>query len=238
MGYQYPAQMADDVGQAEAAMHELTERHADLSFRKLIINGVGFAAQFIYEPNGSYQKWFTTRPIPTLRELVDELCSILEDDTMANIFKMTGDLFKFMTAEMLPTNKDTVLTIQRVVVEELENQRGKQERPVIFFKETDKGMVLGNKTNVRQMVKLLGSETDDWIGKRVALFRVEISAFGKMQPVIRLRDFIPQAPKSGKKVVIDDQKADTPVTEAAGVEQGNIDWGDLEPATRNNYDSE
>lgn len=186
--------MSDELDKLTAASAHLP----DLRPVKILSLGRGVAAQFVYEPiGGGYQKWFTSPTFNSIDELVDSLVRLLEDQTMTNIFKMTGDLFKFLTAEMIPNGGNLVtMTIKDVEEVELENQRGKQWRAVIRFKETDKGFVLGNKTNVRQMVKLLGPETDDWIGKRISLYRTEIQAFGKMQPVIRIADRLPAQQKA------------------------------------------
>lgn len=66
--------------------------------------------------------------------------------------------------------KDVTLTIDRIVLEELEDNQGRQKtKGVIWFKETRKGWVL-NRTNVQCMVAIFGKETDHWRAKRVTLF--------------------------------------------------------------------
>ena len=58
-----------------------------------------------------------------------------------------------------------------------ENER-KDERPVVFFRELEKGMVF-NQTNLKRAAKAFGSEeTDDWIGKKIVVYTDEDVEFG------------------------------------------------------------
>ncbi len=193
---------AHDAALLEMAQNRFTaalDAIPDLHLRKIITYHNGVDAQFKYIPHECYEKWFCSKLYNNELELYTELAPVLENTTMANIFKMTGDMFKFMTAEMIPNGGDVVLTVDDVQIEELENQRGKEDKVIVHFKETDKGFVLGNKTNVRQMVALFGAETDEWIGVKVALYSTTIQAFGKTQPVIRIRDYHPKEAKKRAK---------------------------------------
>jgi hypothetical protein len=40
---------------------------------------------------------------------------------------------------------------------------------VIYFAETKKGWIL-NKTNIKCLIALFGTETDDWLGKQVTVY--------------------------------------------------------------------
>ena len=188
-----------------AAMDHLIASAAahDIEIRQLIQSGGRYAFQIVISWNDTAQKWFMTRWCQSAAELVDLMTRVMEDNTLANIFKV-GDLFQYLSAEMFVGNRDVVMTISLVEITELENQRGKQERAILYFKETAKGLVVGNKTNVRQLVNLFGPETDNWVGHRVALFTTEVTAFGKTMQSIRIRDFEPHSekkqPKKGKVV--------------------------------------
>lgn len=96
--------------------------------------------------------------------------------------------------------KDTVLTIRRVIVEEIETERGKEKKPVVYFEETaalaaktqaeEKRLVL-NRTNAKTIAAIYGNELDAWTGKRVQLFSTEVTAFGKTVDAIRIRQTQP-----------------------------------------------
>lgn len=71
------------------------------------------------------------------------------------------------------TGKRTPLTIERIEPRhELRSKSGGKEfRPVLFFRETDKGAVL-NATNIKRGGASLGSDPRKWPGKKI-VFREE-----------------------------------------------------------------
>ena len=73
-------------------------------------------------------------------------------------------------------------------------------RPVVYFYETDKGLVL-NKTNAGTIAKLYGPDTDDWEGKKINLFDTEIDFQGKQTLAIRVRSKAPKANSGGAESV-------------------------------------
>lgn len=88
-----------------------------------------------------------------------------------------------------------VVTIRRIEIEEVSNSNGeKEEKPIVFFGEFEKGMVL-NKTNAQVIASLYGDDTDDWIGARLTLYKAMVQAYGEMKPAIRIMDQKPQASK-------------------------------------------
>ncbi len=100
----------------------------------------------------------------------------------------SGEVYpsKFLKAEDFGDDEPTV-TIEKVVMEELESkERGKQEKPVAYFRGLEKGLVL-NKTNWSIIAKQHGDESDDWIGKQITLFVMDVEAFGEMVSAIRVR---------------------------------------------------
>jgi hypothetical protein len=83
------------------------------------------------------------------------------------------------TSEMFPSRflKESdidevgkVFTIKRIILEEVGRGQQKEEKPVIYFQETDKCMTL-NKTNSKRMEKMFkADDTDLWIGKQCVVF--------------------------------------------------------------------
>jgi hypothetical protein len=90
-------------------------------------------------------------------------------------------------------DEDLVVTIDRVVEEEIGQQR--DLKWVLYFQELDKGLVL-NKTNTTTIAKLWGDNTDDWEGCQVTLYATEVQFQGDMVEAIRVRSKPPKAKKS------------------------------------------
>ena len=67
---------------------------------------------------------------------------------------------------------------------------GDDEKPFLFFRETDKSLVL-NKTNSQALADAYTPETSSWIGKPIEMFSMKVSYAGSMVDGIRLR--IPDA---------------------------------------------
>jgi arabinogalactan endo-1,4-beta-galactosidase len=74
------------------------------------------------------------------------------------------------------------LTISHVEMTEI----GRDERPVLFFKGKEKGLVL-NKTNATNIATVYGDDTDDWAGGEVTLYEAMVDYQGKTVPAIRVR---------------------------------------------------
>jgi hypothetical protein len=94
-----------------------------------------------------------------------------------------------------------VVTIERVELEEI--GQDKQQKPVLYFKGIESGMVL-NKTNANTIKDLYGNETDDWAGKRLGLFTTEVDFQGKQVLAIRVRLKAPKTSKAAPPVVEDE----------------------------------
>jgi len=78
--------------------------------------------------------------------------------------------------------------IESIKVEELRTQDGTTaNKPVLYFKGKEKGMVL-NKTNAKTIAELYGNNTDDWLGQKIVLFKDECEAFGKRVECVRVRN--------------------------------------------------
>jgi hypothetical protein len=92
----------------------------------------------------------------------------------------------YLKASELP-DEGIVVTIQSIAMETI----GEDEKPVIYFAEEDltggKSLVL-NKTNAGTISEVLRTpETDEWIGKRIAIFPTETDYQGKRVACIRVR---------------------------------------------------
>lgn len=104
---------------------------------------------------------------------------------------------KFLRAadvdEMADENTQTaVVTIDRVEMAEVGQDQ--QEKPVVYFRGIDPGMVL-NKTNANSIAKLLGNDTDEWSGKAIGLFTTEVDFSGQQVLAIRVRLKLPKTTK-------------------------------------------
>jgi hypothetical protein len=107
----------------------------------------------------------------------------------------SGEVYpsKYLKAEEL--DDELTVTITKVVMEELESKdRGKHDKPVAYFKEVEKGLVI-NKTNWSIIARIHGDESDDWIGKQITLFVMDVEAFGEMVNAIRVKPPRKVAPK-------------------------------------------
>lgn len=91
--------------------------------------------------------------------------------------------------------KPTV-TIKSFSKKTMKNKQGEEEiKPVIFFNEFEKGMVL-NKTNANTIASLYGKVLDEWIGERITLQSVMVEAFGESSEAIRVMNIKPGVDKS------------------------------------------
>ena len=82
-----------------------------------------------------------------------------------------------------------VATIKGVRDENFTGQRGEPDavKPVVFFREHPKGMII-NRTNYKAIIEITGqSDTDDWAGARVQLRVEQVPAFGDLVDAIRVR---------------------------------------------------
>lgn len=106
-----------------------------------------------------------------------------------------SDLFPspYLTAHDV-VNKPTV-TIKSFSKKTMKNKQGEEEvRPVLFFNEFDKGMVL-NKTNAGTIANLYSLTLENWIGERITLQSVMVEAFGESQEAIRVMNLKPSIDK-------------------------------------------
>lgn len=105
---------------------------------------------------------------------------------------------------------DTPVIIKELVFDKMKDEDGKEEeKPVLLFKGVEKGLVL-NKTNAQRIEEQHGSETDDWMGKRISLTTESVTAFGKTQWAIRVKPERPATGKGIKPVVQPETESEVP----------------------------
>lgn len=91
------------------------------------------------------------------------------------------------SAEVKAAGRPIPLTIVRIEPRhELQTTRGgKEYKPALFFKETDKGVVM-NKTNANRLKDCFGPDPRKWIGKRVVFCVERVDGFGKKTDGLRV----------------------------------------------------
>ena len=77
-----------------------------------------------------------------------------------------------------------VVEISHVEMEEIGGEG--QKKPVLYFKDRKKGLVL-NRTNAHAISNAYGDESDKWIGKPIELFPTTTEFQGSMVDAIRIR---------------------------------------------------
>lgn len=89
--------------------------------------------------------------------------------------------------------KDVTLTIERVTAGELTAIGGrKSKKPLCFFREGKSRKPLAlNSTNCKTIAAMYGSDTSDWIGKRVTLYPTQTQMGNETVDCIRIRPSIP-----------------------------------------------
>jgi len=87
-------------------------------------------------------------------------------------------------------NGNTVnVTIESMAVEKLSPHAGQppMDRFVLYFKETQKGVIL-SRTLAEQVASILQSDdTDQWIGRKISLFPQQMNVAGKSRIAIRAK---------------------------------------------------
>ena len=87
--------------------------------------------------------------------------------------------------------KDMIVKIKDVRIETVQNQQGKEDKPVLHFEGDVKPLIL-NTTNMKTIEKVAGSPyMDEWVGKKVQLYVTMVPAFGTTTEAVRIREFAP-----------------------------------------------
>lgn len=83
----------------------------------------------------------------------------------------------FLKGDDLEEGERTIVTIK--TAEEVSFPSG-DTVPVLSFLELEQKLTL-NKTRVKKLVEILGDDTDEWIGKMIAIYPVDVQFNGKTQ---------------------------------------------------------
>jgi hypothetical protein len=92
---------------------------------------------------------------------------------------------RFLSASDLK-GKTVHATIDKISVEEFENDGRKQTKPVITFREKNLKPLVTNKTNFAIIAKLHGENTDSWSGQKIGLHMELVSFKGKVTESVRV----------------------------------------------------
>lgn len=102
----------------------------------------------------------------------------------------------WLTAETLPTDRDTVVQIEAVVRRrevKFKNET-KHSYGSLRFKGKEKELGL-NSTHLKVLKALFGSDTSNWFGQYIALYvDPDVSAFGQIVSAVRIRARKVEAP--------------------------------------------
>lgn len=83
--------------------------------------------------------------------------------------------------------KDLILTVARVKMETIGQGAKQEHKPVVYFTEVEKGLVL-NKTNAKMIGRIAKSDdTDDWTGAKIRLVSAEVEFQGDLVMSLRVR---------------------------------------------------
>ena len=94
------------------------------------------------------------------------------------------DKSRFLNAADLAGEKK--FRIKEVTAEKVGQDRGKERKPVVWFTNDKRGLVL-NKTNHRTLSGAFGDNMDGWVGKIIVIFPTMMDLRGKMVPALRVR---------------------------------------------------
>ena len=89
---------------------------------------------------------------------------------------------KYLKASDLQ-NQSWTVTIKDCLIEEIGDH---DRKPVLYFQEAEKGMVL-NRTNADTIALHLSNDTDRWKGMKIEMFTQAVPFQGRSVPAIRVR---------------------------------------------------
>lgn len=102
---------------------------------------------------------------------------------------------KYLRAELFSPKEEKVLTISRVVREQVKSNTGQiSEKPVAYFVEPDVLPMVLNATNCKVIEQLYETgNIYDWIGKKIQVFATSTKVAGEQVPCLRVRKIIPKS---------------------------------------------
>lgn len=98
---------------------------------------------------------------------------------------------QLLGSQNLNEGEELIAEILSVSTNEIRNKDGKNEQvPVLTF--TNAPPMVLNITNTRTIASLYGERYDQWAGKSIQIFAVQVKAFGQVGMALRVREAIPQ----------------------------------------------
>ena len=90
------------------------------------------------------------------------------------------------------SGEEMIVQVKDVRIETVTNPQGKEDKPVMYFENGIKPMVL-NTTNMKAIEKAAGTPyMDEWVGKKLQLYVTMVAAFGTTTNAVRIREFCPR----------------------------------------------
>jgi len=111
--------------------------------------------------------------------------------------ELTGDYRQYMDKNYigewdLPETDDLEVTIDHAEQDKVTSERGTEEKLCVHFMGDYKPLIV-NATNGAAIKDAIGSgRVETWRGKKVLLYREQVSAFGKTTMAVRVRPFPPK----------------------------------------------
>ena len=97
--------------------------------------------------------------------------------------KTVEDYFPSRFLKSDDVKADTPVTISKIEEEKV----GEDMKPIVYFEETDKGLVL-NVTNARKIADIVGSDKiSEWPGNKITLHTVLVNYRKEEVPAIRVK---------------------------------------------------
>lgn len=98
----------------------------------------------------------------------------------------------YLGAYAFENGEELAVLVKDVKIETVQNQQGKEEKPVMYFEGDVKPLIL-NSTNMTAIEKATGSPyMDEWVGKKLQLYVTMVPAFGTTTDAVRVREFAPR----------------------------------------------
>ena len=113
--------------------------------------------------------------------------------------RLTGDFRKYMDKSFLgawdiPDGSDLTLTIDHVSIDEVQNEKGREKKLTLHFRERDYKPMICNTTNATTISDIYKSKkVEDWENKKISLYAAKMNAFGKEQEALRIRPYPPKS---------------------------------------------
>lgn len=127
-----------------------------------------------------------------------------------------SDFEKYLKGEHLKGRKVTA-TIAEITIEETHAGGKMEEKPVAYFRESKKGLIL-SPTNQRTLRALFGDDVTACIGKKVQLEAIAMRVAGRDTLPVRIGPAPQNAPQPPTPAVQAPQPAEPPATNPYGAE--------------------